>query len=191
MECPRCHTEYHKETNIPLLLIKCGHTLCSNCANEIFTGNSVTCPDCGCKSVIKSIESLPKNMALLTIYQPVNDNNQEALCKIHNKKVEAFCGDDRVLLCIDCILIDGHKSHDISPISKAYERELSNLQGKMKSVEEIETSLLTMLSDIDNAKADLTENANESRDKITNIFNEIRNTIHERESSLPLHGCNK
>ena len=34
----------------------------------------------------------------------------DSLCKLHNKKLEAYCVYDRQLLCIDCILSDDHKS---------------------------------------------------------------------------------
>ena len=30
--------------------------------------------------------------------------------------IEAFCEKDKSLLCIDCILEDGHKNHEISSI---------------------------------------------------------------------------
>lgn len=37
-------------------------------------------------------------------------------CILHSKKLEAFCEKDASLLCIDCILSDQHKGHDIFSI---------------------------------------------------------------------------
>jgi hypothetical protein len=37
-------------------------------------------------------------------------------CETHFKKIEAFCMQDKVILCIDCILNDGHKNHEINSI---------------------------------------------------------------------------
>jgi len=191
MECPKCHSLYQKEKNIPLLLIKCGHTLCKNCADTIFTGKSISCPDCGCISAIESVSLLPKNMALLSMFQPslqfstaTSNDSRNAACGLHEKKVEAFCLDDKVLLCIDCILLDGHKAHDITPISKAYEKELSELRQKVKSVENIEESLIVTLSNINDYRMDANTKADECKEKIENLFNEIRVVIDEREASL-------
>lgn len=48
---------------------------------------------------------------------------QEPMCAIHNKKIEAYCSNDKLILCIDCILSDNHKTHEISSVSKAVENE--------------------------------------------------------------------
>lgn len=191
MECPGCHTAYHKDRCTPLLLIRCGHTLCQRCAAATFTGASVACPDCGSLSAVESVSSLPKNMALLSVSLPplqVSTAEKEELvsaaCKVHGKKVEAFCLDDRVLLCIDCILIDGHKAHDIAPVSKAYERELTTLKEKLKNAEGLEANLITMLSDINDCRIDANAKADESREKIATLFSEIRAVIDERENVL-------
>ena len=40
------------------------------------------------------------------------------------------------------------------------------------------------MTEIENCQASINDKANKTRDKITNIFTEIRNLIHERESTL-------
>jgi len=190
MECPKCHKLYQKDINIPLLLIKCGHTLCDSCATTIFNGKSIVCPECNTESLIPTISALPKNMALLAMSIPIQSQNlpvktqSESICSQHNKKVEAFCQDDRCLLCIDCILLDGHKSHDISPIGKASEQERITIQKELENAIKLEDTLSLMVTDIENFKAELTQRANEKREKVTTVFKEITNVIHERESLL-------
>ena len=45
------------------------------------------------------------------------------MCKLHPmKRIEAFCEKDFKLLCIDCILSERHKNHEIVSISKATEK---------------------------------------------------------------------
>ena len=52
-----------------------------------------------------------------------------ACCKLHpTKKIEAFCEKDYKLLCIDCILSDRHKNHEIVSIAKASEKHCSFLR---------------------------------------------------------------
>jgi len=51
---------------------------------------------------------------------------EKTKCDTHSSKsLEAYCMMCRELLCIDCILNDGHKNHDICAIEKAAEVEKS------------------------------------------------------------------
>ena len=57
-----------------------------------------------------------------------------ALCKLHpTKKIEAFCEKDFKLLCIDCILSERHKNHEIVSIAKAGERHQAYLRQQQES----------------------------------------------------------
>jgi hypothetical protein len=44
---------------------------------------------------------------------------QSWYCEAHNKKLEAFCDLDKKMLCIDCILNENHKNHEIMALEKA------------------------------------------------------------------------
>eukprot|EP00826_Nyctotherus_ovalis_P057938 TRINITY_DN7939_c0_g1_i10.p1 TRINITY_DN7939_c0_g1~~TRINITY_DN7939_c0_g1_i10.p1 ORF type:complete len:346 (+),score=60.65 TRINITY_DN7939_c0_g1_i10:161-1198(+) len=192
MDCPKCHSHYQKETNIPLLLIKCGHTLCNTCATALFSGASITCPECNCESSVSAVSALPKNMALLSISPQAKlkaanlkvDAEAVVSCNAHRKKVEAFCFDDLALLCIDCILVDGHKAHDISSIPQAYDKERERLEKSFEAASKLETTLLTNLENLEAFKHELHLKADEKRDAITSIFREIISTINERENFL-------
>jgi len=51
------------------------------------------------------------------------EDGDSASCRLHpTKKLEAFCEKDFKLLCIDCILSDRHKNHEIISIAKASEK---------------------------------------------------------------------
>jgi len=63
------------------------------------------------------------------------------LCNSHSKKIEAFCLRDRAILCIDCILSEEHKGHEINSIQKAAEQERERLAMKFREAEELNGSL--------------------------------------------------
>lgn len=44
-------------------------------------------------------------------------------CSTHGKKLEAFCEKDKCVLCIDCILSDKHKNHEIVSVQKAVDKQ--------------------------------------------------------------------
>ena len=56
-----------------------------------------------------------------------------SLCESHNKKVEAFCDLDKKILCIDCILNENHKSHEILSLEKAGVKEKYMLEMSLKT----------------------------------------------------------
>jgi len=185
MECPICHFSYKKHTNAPLLLITCGHTICYSCASKIFNGVSIKCPECNSESLVTSINDLPKNFALLAMFQSIPQSpSEECLCKYHDKRIEAFCFKDFTLLCIDCILLGNHKSHDIKSIDEAYESKLKNMQDDMMNINKIEDQLNTKLTEIEDIRAEFTKKAKEGIRTIEAIFKEIIIIITGRENTL-------
>jgi len=186
MNCPNCRIQYNSGANIPHLLPKCGHSICSSCLASTFKNSSITCIECKEINNAENLSIFPKNMALITVNKtPVNINSSiTPICKIHGKKQEAFCQDDKILLCIDCILLDGHKQHEISAITASYNKANEVLNSYLEKAKSIEEDLKIMLSDIDAKRYDLHEKAKEKNSKITELFLEITNVIHERESNL-------
>eukprot|EP00829_Urostomides_striatus_P002300 TRINITY_DN12491_c0_g1_i1.p1 TRINITY_DN12491_c0_g1~~TRINITY_DN12491_c0_g1_i1.p1 ORF type:complete len:104 (+),score=12.31 TRINITY_DN12491_c0_g1_i1:49-360(+) len=91
MECPKCKTAYTNDSKIPLLLIKCGHSVCQDCASNLFKLQSITCPECGKQSSVSSINQMPKNMALLTMSQTNNAKACESNVQNEEKQIEPQC----------------------------------------------------------------------------------------------------
>jgi hypothetical protein len=56
-----------------------------------------------------------------------------SLCENHGKKIEAFCDLDKKILCIDCILNENHKNHEILSIDKACYKEKYMLDMSLKT----------------------------------------------------------
>ena len=54
------------------------------------------------------------------------------MCNAHNKKLEAFCDNDKKILCIDCILNENHKSHEIISLVKACTLEKVTLEESLQ-----------------------------------------------------------
>ncbi len=101
-----------------------------------------------------------------------------ALCKVHHKKIEAFCVKDKSLLCIDCILADIHRAHKIESIPKAFELEREGLFGNYNIASELEEKLRSVVRDVERHMSVIGENAEHKRAEITAIFNEIRKVVH-------------
>ena len=53
-------------------------------------------------------------------------------CHQHKKKVEAFCVKDNSPLCIECILEEYHRNHEILSVQKAADRERQTLANSLE-----------------------------------------------------------
>ncbi len=110
--------------------------------------------------------------------------DEVVLWSSHYKKVEAYCMMCRQVLCIDCILNDGHKNHEINSIEKAAGIEKSLFFDFLKRSIEIEDRIKTQSIDIENHFIMIRNQANKNKEWITSIFNNVRKLINARESEL-------
>mmetsp|Transcript_17830 Transcript_17830/g.12787 ORF Transcript_17830/g.12787 Transcript_17830/m.12787 type:complete len:105 (+) Transcript_17830:271-585(+) len=89
-------------------------------------------------------ESVPKRTRIQSNFS--SHSPQISLCDSHGKKIEAFCDLDKKVLCIDCILNENHKSHEILSVEKACQKEKfllgAALQGALKKEAELHHQIL-------------------------------------------------
>lgn len=88
------------------------------------------------------------------------------------------------VLCIDCILNDGHKNHEINSIEKASGIEKNLFYDFLKRSMEIEDRIKAQNLDIDNHFLMVRNQANKNRDALSKIFNNVRTLINQRENEL-------
>lgn len=195
MECSKCHSSYCASNHTPLILVNCGHSICESCASTLFKSNAIICPECFITSSVKSPKELPKNMALLSMSQEhldigkigslsergISSTNTWNNCLIHKKELEAFCENEQTLLCIDCILSNIHKGHEISPKSLAAQKQRKKMQELWSKTQKIETSLSLLFSKISNFKTVLVVEEKERKDKISRICQEVVLAVKKRE----------
>eukprot|EP00826_Nyctotherus_ovalis_P007617 TRINITY_DN11926_c0_g1_i8.p1 TRINITY_DN11926_c0_g1~~TRINITY_DN11926_c0_g1_i8.p1 ORF type:complete len:406 (-),score=70.85 TRINITY_DN11926_c0_g1_i8:242-1459(-) len=181
MQCPSCKLPYNKETHVPLLLISCGHSLCSECADSLLSQQAIACPECKKPSSVESVEKLPKNLALLLI-----TGNPETLqvCAAHGKRIEGFCEDDKKLLCISCILLDGHKAHEVSPIVQAAAKVRQKLARDVETAKKVEERVRNLMSDVESLKQHLVNTASKKLEETKALYNEIIDIITTRANTL-------
>lgn len=88
------------------------------------------------------------------------------------------------VLCIDCILNDGHKNHEINSIEKAVDIEKNLFYDFLKRSTEIEERNKSQNLEIDNHFLVVRNHANKNREALSKMFNNIRKLINERENEL-------
>src|SRR3569833_1603709 len=101
------------------------------------------------------------------------------MCGMHSKKLEAFCEKDLQVLCIDCILSDQHKSHEIVSVQKAVERQKQFMFEEVNSTQKNEERLKCITNDIKRHISDMQEQAERNRKELSLIYNYVRDVILE------------
>ena len=106
------------------------------------------------------------------------------MCGIHQKKLEAFCEQDKKVLCIDCILSGDHKSHEILSLDRACTKEKQAFEAALASALSKESEVQHQIHRIQSHMSDLESQANSSRGQVSKLFNQIRAKLIERETTI-------
>jgi succinyl-CoA synthetase beta subunit len=67
--------------------------------------------------------------------------NDEPVCKMHRKPIEAFCEEDSQLVCINCILSNDHKGHTLNAIDKAIDIQITHIGKEYERSKDIKNSI--------------------------------------------------
>ncbi|CAG9323079.1 unnamed protein product [Blepharisma stoltei] len=181
MECFKCSFEFDNHTRIPHILISCGHTICKLCINSLFSNKSMLCPQCNLVSLAPNIQAFPINLALIQIQTQKTCQN---ICKNHNKELEAFCNTDKKILCVSCILEDGHKSHEIFPISKAATKHREKLENIKNSVSQIEANILKEQDKLEKKQSSIKNAQNKLLAEFSELYQSVREAVDSREKEI-------
>lgn len=141
MDCINCSNPF-RESNLPKLLVYCGHTICQSCLLKLYSPPKIICPECKHENIINDLNLVPTNLALLNLNLSHNNKTETSFssfkrlesnfenvnsskrgipsqkCQVHQKTIEAFCLHDYESLCIDCILSEKYKNKEILSIEK-------------------------------------------------------------------------
>ena len=91
---------------------------------------------------------------------------------------------DKKILCIDCILNENHKNHEILAIDKASNKERQafdlSLQSALTKEPEVQHEIFRIRSHL----SDLEDQANRNRAELSRIYTELRAKLVDRETTL-------
>ena len=181
MDCPKCNREYCEPDRLPRILTQCGHTICQVCLSSTFSGSEVICQQCQRVTQTNSVAALPVNIALMRLKQK---DAQTDICEKHSKQMEAYCASDQELLCVSCILEDGHKRHDITAISKAASKQRETLRNGKLSALLTEQALRKKESDFQAFELALRQDHSAAVQSFTELFSMLLEVIQARQAEL-------
>jgi F0F1-type ATP synthase membrane subunit b/b' len=122
---------------------------------------------------------LPKNLTLLQV-----PHAQVEVCLLHQKNLEAFCETEKVLVCIDCILLGEHKSHEVSAISESSKKARALVNSFIDTSKRLNESLKAALECVETHRGELKGKVKEQREVISKQFNKMIQAIKDYEEKL-------
>ena len=226
MNCKQCNNQYNNFRNIPQLLPRCGHTVCSECLQSDFDSGRFRCYECNILNFAEIVEDFPKNQTILDYNSPLKSikgfsdqtkkNNQrnnisehlssfkddasnfgkfgvnffsvdnfDDKCLFHKKPFEAFCMDEKTLLCVQCLIDKTHHSHKVSDIPKAYEKAKNLVFKKMEELDnKNEFISIGFPAKLGETVQDLNHQYKHAVDKVELQFKELKDIIKKREKEI-------
>ena len=131
--CPVCFEYFDSQALRPLILPKCGHTICAKCLRQIIkTSSIIKCPVC---RKTNQSEMARVNHALLELSEATKNTQN---CPVHQLEIVGFCQDDSQLLCGACVM--EHNSHECFALDDPRVLEVAE-KGKVRLGEEEEKLL--------------------------------------------------
>ena len=209
MECPECKQEFDEEIKIPRILTACGHTICETCLKTRYKKKNIICPQCSVTTIASNLSVLPSNLALIQLKQKKNTIEN---CSKHNKSIEAYCCTDKTLVCVICLLEDGHKSHELTTVPKAAKKcrdlivnyaqiaafNLEFIIKESKDIEEKQNNLMVSYNNLikdftvifDILKKILIEKETQIKEKLKKILNDEVAALNNKNNLLQKHSQN-
>ena len=113
LDCGICYEKYDLKTRLPRILPHCGHTLCSDCINNIISSGQQTTFTCPFDKTdvpfsVYSLNQFPPNFQLKTVIEARPP--PQVYCQEHHKSLDYVCLTHDVRICGDCILLGDHKN---------------------------------------------------------------------------------
>ncbi|CAI2375158.1 unnamed protein product [Moneuplotes crassus] len=102
-------------------------------------------------------------------------------CDIHEKKIEAFCNECKITLCIDCILSDKHKKHSFTSLDKAAEKQKEDIKANISKAQSTRKTLEKMQNRMSKHLRDLSDRLENNTRSIEEIYDLVLSAITKKK----------
>ncbi|KAM3139361.1 hypothetical protein pb186bvf_008581 [Paramecium bursaria] len=96
----------------------------------------------------------------------------------------AFCSDDGQLLCINCILFEGHKGHSFQSLEQSVQQELQKFMAQNETAQQNQAKILKLIQQMSQYQEQLETDASKQTKDIQKFFNQLKMIVNEREQKL-------
>lgn len=181
LDCFLCSEPYNSTTKIPRFL-PCGHTYCSECCQIILEGKPSACPEDSTSISYTSVESIPKNQALLKLL------SNSKVCSIHKNKLEYVCINCKAQICSRCALMGSHRDHEIKRVEEVKQEvfmQASLLVDMLEIIDKTENELSgTIMIKLEEVAELYDTKRSEVEKNVRHEFSQMRNQLDLLEKNI-------
>lgn len=105
----------------------------------------------------------------------------EVMCTIHSKKMEAYCEEEKKLICIGCILAGGYQSKKIVSLDEAMTKEVARLRQARSDAALLQHSVYDNIQMILQLEKDLQSARVQTELEVQDFFGKINLKLKQRE----------
>ncbi|XP_053285238.1 nuclear factor 7, brain [Pleuronectes platessa] len=106
------------------------------------------------------------------------------MCEEHEEKLKLYCEDDQLPICLVCGMSRDHKTHNVIPITEAFENYKDKLSVALESVQ-LQTEEATLFQQQTNEKIlIIKERASDLEDLVSAEFGRLREFLLEEEERI-------
>jgi hypothetical protein len=166
MECGVCFSPY-SSAHKPLFL-RCGHTFCSVCIDDLTLRDRANCPNCA--RSFKGEEHII-NFALIQAEELKENPHEDLLgCPLHpHKKAKFYCKVCKAVFCNNCF--SKHKTHEPEGLT---EYVLQDARTKLPEIQEEVKSIADYAAQVEALKMKAEYNLKKVTQAVQNYFDEAR-----------------
>ena len=181
LDCFLCSEPYNTSNKAPRFL-QCGHTYCTECCQIILDNKPSECPEDSTPITYSSIESIPKNQALLKLL------SNSKICPIHKNKQEYVCINCKTQICSRCALMGAHRDHEIKRMEEVKQEvfmQATLLVDMLEIIDKTENELSgTIMVKLEETAEIYDKKRTEIEKLIKSEFMQMRSQIDQLEKSV-------
>uniref|UniRef100_G3Q159 Uncharacterized protein n=1 Tax=Gasterosteus aculeatus TaxID=69293 RepID=G3Q159_GASAC len=184
LTCPVC-LELFRDP----VILECGHHFCQLCILQCWEAKAdelSSCPKCRKSSGGK----LRPNSLLCNVVDSVRRarvvdtagvGSDVDMCEEHEEKLKLYCEDDQLPICLVCGMSRDHKTHNVIPITEAFENYKDKLSVALERLQ-LQTAEATLFQRHTNEKIlHVKERAGDLEEMVTAEFGLLREFLLEEE----------
>jgi hypothetical protein len=105
-------------------------------------------------------------------------------CAIHGGGLRFYCGQCKITVCSDCLLLDTHKNHNYCTVDEAADKSRQELQAFLQNVESCKRRLMDQIRHLIRMQELLFKQTDASKRDIIAIFTQLEAQLAARKKAL-------
>nr|XP_056701922.1 zinc finger protein RFP-like [Euleptes europaea] len=184
--CPIC-LEYFKD---PVIFAECGHNFCRGCLTWSWSRREASCPLCEQTIQPRNILPNPKLVSIvetakkLSLEDTREAEAKEIICEKHQARLNLFCQNDQVLICMVCDKAKEHKDHEVIPAEEAAQEYKEKIFKCLETLRTERKKILTYSADAENESQEMLKITDSERQKTVAEFRRLHLLLTEQENRL-------